>query len=84
MGSFLSDHASLSLETLVGWSIVVILRFFGFYAACVPQSAVTSSEFLNLLVKLSMSKPLKRGGWGLRGSEKEKKIGRGKMILKLF
>lgn len=41
MGCF-SDHASLLLETLVGWSIVVILRFLGFYAACATQPAVTS------------------------------------------
>lgn len=57
LNGLFSDHASLPLETLVGWSIIVILRFLGFYAACVIQPAVTSSEYLNLSSKPSDSKP---------------------------
>lgn len=51
----------MSLEILVGWSIVVIFRFLGFYAGCVPQPAVTSSEFLNLSSMPSIIKPLEKG-----------------------
>lgn len=55
LNGLFADHASLPLETLVGWSTVVILRVLGFYAACVTQPAVTSSEFLNLPASFLMA-----------------------------
>jgi hypothetical protein len=46
LNGLFSDHSSLPLGILVGWSSSCHFFFFFFYAAGISQPAVTSSEFL--------------------------------------
>lgn len=84
LNGLFSDHASLPLETSVSWSILVILGFLGFYAACVLSASSHQFRISKLIQQGSNSKPVKEGCDGEGLKQEKKKRDRGKDFLKLF
>lgn len=80
LNGLFSYHVSLPLETLVSWSIVVILRFLGFYAACVPSVSSHQFRISKLIQQASNGKPLK----GVVGVSEGLKQEKDRKFLKLF